>query len=134
MKVVKTLMVTINNEDEMISAEDCLELEFDDVDECYEYSYPITYILPDDSTVEIASSDDENAWGSIRRFYEENPEAEGEPILQFPIEIIFQVIWFLSLKQILNMHLLLKKIVIGKIKIILLSFIRRIYYDKLLFY
>ena len=85
------LMVTINNEEEMISArEDCLELEFDNVDECYEYSYPITYILPDDSTVEIASSDDENAWGLIRRFYEENPEAEGEPILQFPIEIIFQ--------------------------------------------
>ena len=85
------LMVTINNEDEMISArEDCLELEFDDVDECYEYGYPITYILPDDSIVEIASSDDENAWGLIRRFYEENPEAEGEPILQFPIEIIFQ--------------------------------------------
>ena len=85
------LTVTINNEEEMISArEDCRELEFDDVDECYEYSYPITYILPDDSTVEIASSDDENAWGLIRRFYEENPEAEGEPILQFPIEIIFQ--------------------------------------------
>ena len=85
------LTVTINNEEEMISArEDCRGLEFDDVDECYEYSYPITYILPDDSTVEIASSDDENAWGLIRRFYEENPEAEGEPILQFPIEIIFQ--------------------------------------------
>ena len=85
------LMVTINNENEMISArEDCRELEFDDVDDCYEYSYPITYILPDNSTVEIASSDDENAWGLIRRFYEENPEAEGEPILQFPIEIIFQ--------------------------------------------
>ena len=85
------LTVTINNEEEMISArEDCSGLEFDDVDECYEYSYPITYILPDNSTVEIASSDDENAWGLIRRFYEENPEAEGEPILQFPIEIIFQ--------------------------------------------
>ena len=88
---VDALTVTINNEEEMISArEDCPGLEFDDVDECYEYSYPITYILPDDSTVEIASSDDENAWGLIRRFYEENPEAEGEPILQFPIEIIFQ--------------------------------------------
>ena len=85
------LVVTINNEEEMISArEDCREFEFDEVDDCYEYSYPITYILPDDSTVEIASSDDENAWGLIRRFYEENPEAEGEPILQFPIEIIFQ--------------------------------------------
>ena len=88
---VDALTVTINNEEEMISArEDCLELEFDDVDDWYEYSYPITYILPNDSTVEIASSDDENAWGLIRRFYEENPEAEGEPILQFPIEIIFQ--------------------------------------------
>lgn len=85
------LMVTVNNEEEMIIArEDCRELEFDDVDDCYEYSYPITYMLPDDSTVEIASSNDENAWGLIRRFYEENPEAEGEPILQFPIEIIFQ--------------------------------------------
>lgn len=88
---VDALTVTINNEEEMNSArEDCRELEFDGVDECYEYSYPITYILPDNSTVEIASSDDENAWGLIRRFYEENPEAEGEPILQFPIEIIFQ--------------------------------------------
>ena len=85
------LTITINNEEEMISArEDCRELEFDDVDECYEYSYPITYILPDDSTVEIASSDDGNAWGLIRRFYEENPEVEEEPALQFPIEIIFQ--------------------------------------------
>ena len=70
--------------------EDCRELEFDDADDCYEYSYPITYILPDDSTVEIASSNDENEWGLIRRFYEENPEVEEEPALQFPIEIIFQ--------------------------------------------
>ena len=40
--------------------------------------------------MQIASSDDENAWGLIRRFYEENPEVEGEPILQFPLEIVFQ--------------------------------------------
>ena len=85
------LVVTINNESEMISArEDCREFEFDEVDDCYEYSYPITYILPDYSTVEIASSDDESAWGLIRRFYEENPEVEGEPTLQFPLEIVFQ--------------------------------------------
>ena len=85
------LVVTINNEEEMIIArEDCREFEFDEVDDCYEYSYPITYILPDYSTVEIASSDDENAWGLIRRFYEENPEVEGEPTLQFPLEIVFQ--------------------------------------------
>ena len=85
------LVVTINNEEEMINArEDCRAFEFDEGEDCYEYSYPITYILPDDSTVEIAHSDDENPWDLIRRFYEENPEVEGEPILQFPLEIVFQ--------------------------------------------
>ena len=85
------LVVTINNEEEMINArEDCREFVFDEGEDCYEYSYPITYVLPDDSTVEIASSDDENGWGLIRSFYEENPMAEEEPILQFPLEIVFQ--------------------------------------------
>jgi hypothetical protein len=44
--------------------------------------------LPDESTVEILSADDEPSWGLIRRFYEENPNYEREPILQFPIEVV----------------------------------------------
>ena len=83
----------INSEDEMMAAkEECREedSEDDEEHECYEYVYPITFILPDESTVEISSEDDESGWGLIRRFYEENPNYVGEPTLQFPVEIIVE--------------------------------------------
>ena len=86
-------VVTINNEDEMMAAkEECGEEESEDNEEreCYEYVYPITFILPDESTVEISSEDDESGWGLIRRFYEENSNYEEEPALQFPVEIIVE--------------------------------------------
>jgi hypothetical protein len=81
----------INSEEEMVSAkEECREVENeeDEENDCYEYVYPITFILPDESTVEILSADDEPSWGLVRRFYEENPNYEKEPILQFPIEVV----------------------------------------------
>jgi len=81
----------INSEEEMVSAkEECREVENEEDEgyDCYEYVYPITFILPDESTVEILSADDEPSWGLIRRFYEENPNYEREPILQFPIEVV----------------------------------------------
>ena len=84
----------INSEEEMVSAkEECREVENEEDEEdegydCYEYVYPITFILPDESTVEILSADDEPSWGLVRRFYEENPNYEREPILQFPIEVV----------------------------------------------
>ena len=80
----------INSEEEMISAkEECREVENEGY-ECYEYVYPITFILPDESTVEISGEDDESGWGLIRRFYEQNPNYEEEPALQFPVEVIVE--------------------------------------------
>ena len=80
----------INSEEEMISAkEECREVENEGY-ECYEYVYPITFILPDESTVEISGEDDESGWGLIRRFYEENPNYEEEPALQFPVEAVVE--------------------------------------------
>lgn len=83
----------INSEDEMnIAKEECRELESEEdeeVEECYEYVYPITFILPDESTIEILGEDDASGWGLIRRFYEENPNYE-ETILQFPVELTLQ--------------------------------------------
>ena len=46
--------------------------------------------MPDESTVEILSEDDEYSWGLIRRFYEQNPSYEREPILQFPVEVVVE--------------------------------------------
>ena len=83
----------INSEEAMVIAKlECREVENeeDEEDDCYEYIYPITFILPDDSTVEILSEDDESSWGLIRRFYEENPNYEREPILQFPVEVVVE--------------------------------------------
>jgi hypothetical protein len=83
----------INSEEEMTSAkEECREVENEESEgyECYEYVYPITFILPDESTVEISGEDDESGWGLIRRFYEENPNYEEEPALQFPVEVVVE--------------------------------------------
>ena len=83
----------INSEEEMISAkEECREVENEEDEgyECYEYVYPITFILPDESTVEISGEDDESSWGLIRRFYEQNPNYEEEPALQFPVEVVVE--------------------------------------------
>ena len=83
----------ISSEEEMISAkEECREVENEEDEgyECYEYVYPITFILPDESTVEISGEDDESGWGLIRRFYEQNPNYEEEPALQFPVEVVVE--------------------------------------------
>ena len=87
--------VTINNEEEMIAAkEGCREMWGEDSDwdeeECFTLVYPITYVMPDESMIEISSEEDEAGWMSIREYYEANPSEEEEPTLQFPVDIIFE--------------------------------------------
>ena len=90
--------ITINNEEEMMAAkEECREMWGEDSDEndedeqaCYAFVYPISYTMPDESTVEISSEEDETGWMSIREYYEANPSEEQEPTLQFPVDIIFE--------------------------------------------
>ena len=91
-----TLMIF--NEEEMIAAkEECREMwaegyDQDDEDEraCYAFAYPISYTMPDESTIEISSEEDESGWMSIREYYQANPSEEQEPALQFPVDIIFE--------------------------------------------
>ena len=90
--------ITINNEEEMMAAkEECREMWGEDSDEndedeqaCYAFVYPISYTMPDESTIEISSEEDESGWMSIREYYEANPSEEQEPTLQFPVDIIFE--------------------------------------------
>ena len=87
--------VTINNEEEMMVAkEGCREMwgedsDEEDQEECFAFVYPISYTMPDGSSVEISSDDDETGWMSIRAYYEDNPSDE-EPVLQYPVDIIFR--------------------------------------------
>ena len=90
--------ITINNEEEMMAAkEECREMWGEDSDEndedeqaCYAFVYPISYTMPDESTIEISSEEDESGWMSIREYYQANPSEEQEPTLQFPVDIIFE--------------------------------------------
>ena len=91
-----TLMIF--NEEEMIAAkEECREMWAEDYDQddederaCYAFAYPISYTMPDESTIEISSEEDESGWMSIREYYQANPSEEQEPALQFPVDIIFE--------------------------------------------
>jgi len=57
-----------------------------DREQCFELVYPVTFIMPDYSTITI---DNEEDWGSIRSWYEANPGSEERPTLQYPVEILF---------------------------------------------
>ena len=91
-------VLTINNEEEMWEAKErCRGHEegedWDEGDEegsCFEFDYPITYIMPDGTEISIASEEDTDGWMAIRNWYINNPETEEEPSLQYPIDIIFE--------------------------------------------
>ena len=57
-----------------------------DREQCFELVYPVTFIMPDRSTITI---DNEEDWGGIRNWYEANPGSEERPTLQYPVEILF---------------------------------------------
>jgi hypothetical protein len=58
-----------------------------DKDTCFDFVYPISYIMPDRAIITVENEDD---WYEIKNWYEENPDVKEEPQLQYPVEIIFK--------------------------------------------
>ncbi len=90
--------VTLNNDGEMETAkEECREDwsesgEWDedgdwDEEECFNWIYPITFLMPDGSSMTL---ENEDGWHILSRWYEENGDSEQEPILQYPVDIIYE--------------------------------------------
>ncbi len=82
---------TIHNDEDMnLALEECKEALYEDRDwiekECYKLVFPVTFVMPDGSTITVAS-DDESGWSELKSWYESN-ESEEEPSLQYPVEII----------------------------------------------
>ena len=80
--------VTINSGEELEAAKrECWE-EWDEEDEeeCFELVLPVTYIMPDGSTITV---EDEEGWYYVFRWYEENSDVEEEPNFQFPVDILY---------------------------------------------
>ena len=81
--------IVINSEEELAEVKETCRDYFEDSDdsqECFEYLYPIIFVMPDGSTITVAS-DDESGWSELKSWYESN-ESEEEPSLQYPVEII----------------------------------------------
>ena len=56
---------------------------------CFDLVFPLTYNMPDGSSITV-ESDEESNWSEIKDWYEENPELEEKPELQFPVVIFYE--------------------------------------------
>lgn len=54
---------------------------------CFEFVFPIDFIMPDDSSITLNSKED---WTLIRTWYQENPTITERPELVFPVDIILK--------------------------------------------
>ena len=80
--------VTINNDDEMRGAYRHCGGRDDDRDrECFALVYPVTFIMPDGSTITVADRED---WAELKAWYEANPDSEERPTLQYPVDITYR--------------------------------------------
>ena len=82
--------LSINNDEEMENVkircrEEWADSESEQDEECYEFVLPISFTMPDGTTITIENEED---WYSLREWYANNDEADEEPSLQFPVNII----------------------------------------------
>ena len=80
---------TINNDEEMGSTKaDCRKWDDDKKDwGCFRLVYPITFIMQDGSAISMIDKKD---WMELKSWYEENPDIEEKPALQYPVNIIYR--------------------------------------------
>jgi hypothetical protein len=53
---------------------------------CFEFVYPITYIMPDRST--ITGRDKESVMAAFKRWYAAHPDTKVKPMLKYPVNIM----------------------------------------------
>ena len=54
---------------------------------CFDFVYPVTFTMPDDSEIVLTSKEDR---GLIKEWYEAHPDVAEKPELQFPVEVVFR--------------------------------------------
>lgn len=54
---------------------------------CFEFVFPIVFIMADDTSITLTSKDD---WSLIREWYDANPDATDRPELLFPVDVTLE--------------------------------------------
>ena len=82
--------LTLNNVAELMRLKErCRDDRPDDRPrKCFELVYPVTYIMPDGSL--ITGADAAEVRANIASWYDANPDAEGRPQLQFPVDVVLR--------------------------------------------
>ena len=81
--------LTVTNDEEMRGAYGrCGGRDYEDR-ECFELVYPVTFVMPDGSSITVAT-DDEDGWQEVKDWYDANPESEERPTLEYPVDIVYE--------------------------------------------
>ncbi len=56
-------------------------------EDCFDLVLPVTFIMPDGQNITVTTEED---FMLLRDWYENNPDAEEEPDLQYPVDIEFE--------------------------------------------
>ena len=87
----KDEVITINEEEEFAKIKEACEKEEDDWDDekkdCFKFVYPLSYTMPDGSTI---SGEEEDLKNAIKDWYISNEDSEEKPSLVYPVEIILE--------------------------------------------
>ena len=81
-----SITVTVTNDEEMRNAYLRCGGRYDDNRECFELVLPVSFVMPDGSTITV---ENDSGWVDLRSWYETNPDSEGRPELQYPVDILF---------------------------------------------
>ncbi|NNF21910.1 MAG: hypothetical protein HKN67_08205 [Saprospiraceae bacterium] len=63
------------------------EGEYEEGTVCFEFVFPIIVSMPDGSAIQLDSADD---WNSVRQWYQAHQDIRKDPVLNFPVDIIFK--------------------------------------------
>lgn len=88
---IKGITKTINTTDEMRRVYRMCAGKDKDRDNrdrnCFELVYPVTFIMPDGSTITV---DDREDWLDVKTWYTNHPDSDARPELQYPVDIIYR--------------------------------------------
>ncbi|KYK34468.1 MAG: hypothetical protein AYK19_12070 [Theionarchaea archaeon DG-70-1] len=60
--------------------------ERDELKECFELVLPVTFIMPDGSTIIV---EDRDGYTELKAWYQDHPDAKERPALQYPVDISY---------------------------------------------
>ncbi|MEC8984935.1 MAG: hypothetical protein VX789_05515 [Candidatus Neomarinimicrobiota bacterium] len=81
-----SITITVINDEDMRNAYLRCGGRDDDDRECFELILPVSFVMPDGSTIIV---ENDSGWVDLRSWYEANPDTEGRPELQYPVDIVF---------------------------------------------